>query len=625
MSFASTSLFGPFNMPFYQATPTTDLAPGVWPAALAGRGFLIDTANENWRRASLPILRGQADTGSRQGEQSLNPREPWPRHQENWYFGAGQTYADASDSLPYRYRASKGIDPWTRRQFSLLNDVENITPAGSVAPDETPLVVVAGDTLCVAFPSGSGSVFFTGTDALTVPAVNFTSAQPILQLASNGRYVWIGKTTSIVVYDRQTDVVYEYITEPVELLAYVKQRLMAAVSNTIYNITTPITSLPESDTLASHLLFTHDNPDFTWVGFAEGPRAIYAAGYSGDKSEVYRIALKDDGTGLDVPIPATPGLPDGEIVRSIGNYLGFVLLGTDQGVRFCATDSNGDLAVGALIPTANAVRCFEGQDRFVWYGLTNYDGDSTGLGRMDLEWFTGDLTPAYASDLMVSGQGEVTQVVTFQDRRIFAVTGLGLFVQSDDLVETGTLDLGRFTYGIPYTKVCTEIDVRTEPLPAGASYEVLLARDSDTFVHISTQSSEDSVEFSAPLDGVRGERLEPRLVLTRSTDSILVGPTISRVTLRAMPAPSNRGEQIVVPFILGTELNVSGYEQRRDPAEDLEFIAQLAFLRNPVVYQEGVTYYTVVVEDFDFRPRQLSEGNYAGEGTVLVDMTRMIA
>ena len=31
-------------------------------------------------------------------------------------------------------------------------------------------------------------------------------------------------------------------------------------------------------------------------------------------------------------------------------------------------DGNGDLTLGPILPTNAPVRCFEGEDRFVWYG-----------------------------------------------------------------------------------------------------------------------------------------------------------------------------------------------------------------------------------------------------------------
>jgi hypothetical protein len=108
-------------------------------------------------------------------------------------------------------------------------------------------------------------------------------------------------------------------------------------------------------------------------------------------------------------------LPDGEIARSISGYLGYVVIGTDKGVRFSVADGDGNLTLGALIPTTEPVYCAEGQDRFVWYGLSQFPNNAPygGLGRMDLSAFTGDLTPAYATDINSPSTGAVQAITTY--------------------------------------------------------------------------------------------------------------------------------------------------------------------------------------------------------------------
>src|SRR5690606_22764098 len=102
---------------------------------------------------------------------------------------------------------------------------------------------------------------------------------------------------------------------------------------------------------------------------------------------IYKITITKEGTGLDAPIVAGE-LPDGEVIASIGSYLGFILLGTSKGARFCTVNSAGDLTIGSLIPTSNPVQCFEGQGEFIWFGWTGYDGTHGGLGRMSLRNFS---------------------------------------------------------------------------------------------------------------------------------------------------------------------------------------------------------------------------------------------
>ena len=48
------------------------------------------------------------------------------------------------------------------------------------------------------------------------------------------------------------------------------------------------------------------------------------------------------------------------------------------------------------------VQSMVGNNRFVYFGWNNYDGESTGLGRMDLSTFIDTQAPALTSDLMVT-------------------------------------------------------------------------------------------------------------------------------------------------------------------------------------------------------------------------------
>ena len=75
--------------------------------------------------------------------------------------------------------------------------------------------------------------------------------------------------------------------------------------------------------------FTHPDGNFRWTGFASGQNAIYCAGSSGQKSMVYKVTLKSDGT-LDTPVVAAE-LPIGEQIKSLSSYLGFILIGTNDG------------------------------------------------------------------------------------------------------------------------------------------------------------------------------------------------------------------------------------------------------------------------------------------------------
>jgi hypothetical protein len=379
---------------------------------------------------------------------------------------------------------------------------------------------------------------------------------------------------------------------------------MAADLNSLYNIT--IAGAKPS------ALFTHGNPSFRWVGFASGMVNLYAAGFSGDKSIIYKTTIKTDGTTLDAPSVAGT-LPDGEIVRSISDYLGTILIGTDQGCRYASEDTNGNLTIGSLIPTGNAVSCFESQGPYVWFGWTNYDGLSTGLGRMDLRIFTevletGARVPAYASDLMVDTQGAVFSVATFLNKRIFTVAGSGVWTESDNLVASGTIDTGLIGYGLPDNKLSVSINIRT--LPLDGSYNTYLATDSGQFLNVGAAIDTGTTNEDFPLGFAAGERFEVRHVFQRCIHDATEGPVMTRWTLKVSPgAIDGPAEIITAPFLLHQVVSVLGREEYLDVEYERDAIKALRESQQRVVYQEGTSSYDVLVMDYQWVPYSFVQGD----------------
>ena len=104
------------------------------------------------------------------------------------------------------------------------------------------------------------------------------------------------------------------------------------------------------------------------------------------KSTVYRSTIEPTGTALTVPVQALP-MEGGEFVTALYGYLNFVFVGSNLGVRMCRTlaaydptGNQGDLEAGPLIPglftpgpVSLPVRGFIGNNRFMYFGWSNYD------------------------------------------------------------------------------------------------------------------------------------------------------------------------------------------------------------------------------------------------------------
>ena len=405
-----------------------------------------------------------------------------------------------------------------------------------------------------------------------------------------------------------------YNTLPCTLLTYVKGRLMAANGPSIYNITSA--AVPSA-------LLTQANTDFQWVGFAEGPGFIFAAGFSGTRSLIYKIGLTTDGTALTAPIVAGE-LPTGETVRSVKGYLGFLLVGTDIGLRLASIDGSGNLTFGSLISTPAPVQNFEPADRFVWFGYSNYDGSSTGLGRVDLSVFTQPLTPAYASDVMATGQGAVVSISSTSNRRAFAVSGVGVFVENLTYVPSGTLNTGRITYGISDDKVAMFLDLRHAPLTGtvGASLQV----GGGSSVTMGTSSAAGSTSNAYPLNAQqsRAEYFNLALTLTRDATTLLA-PTVTRLTLRSYPAPS-RSFRFTVPVLLHTRVrDLGGNDQYMNPQDERDFLEGLCRSQALFAYQEGNAGYTVLLDDVTWVPIKQTGDLGSFDGTLVLRLKEVNA
>lgn len=584
--------------------------PGLFPVAIAGRPYLVEENHEGsdrFRRRSVEFIRQQADQSTTPGEATLTPDDLWRRAQEDWSHGAGQVFFDRPDSDRARFRSSKGIDPWTKWRISLLPDTDQKRSSAN-----TNLALV---------PAGSRLYLIDGTELrytsdVTVGGPTWTNVTGVpatapVGLASDGFNVYSGHGAGgIYRTDTGSGTTASFNTRAANgIVAYVKGRLIVSNDDVVVNVTGATTETTILD---------HPNSAFRWVGAAEGPANIYLAGYAGDKSIVYRTAVKADGTALDVAVVAGE-LPDGEIVRSIQGYLGFLCIGTDRGVRFAAIDDNGNLTIGALIEIGSAVRCFEPQERFVWFGWTNYDSASTGLGRLDLTVFTEALTPAWASDLMATAQGDVLSVVTFQSVRVFAVSGSGVWAEDTAKVVTGSSDSGLITFGIPDPKVAMFLDVRHAGLNGEHSASVSV--DGGDFLvagsHGTEGSSSVGVEF--PVGEKRGETFEVRTSLTRDSATTTEGPEITRSTLRAWPAPK-RSESFFVVLVLSETIEVGGRERHVDIAAEIAYLLLLEEDGTPTTYQLGEDTHSVFIRNHEWIPTHRTQDGRQWNGLMALEM-----
>jgi len=597
---------------FYTGTGATQLVPDIFPIAINGRPYMLDMKTGQFTRQYDARVRDSVDQSTEPGESALNPQGLWRRSQSSWHYGAGQQYSDTADAESYRFYSSKGVDPWTRGRLSLLRDTTNVYPTAG-----TNLYAVTADGRL--YGTDGQNVKYT-TDFVTVTTVTGTAASNLYSITSDGYNVFYSYANGdIDQTNAGVSTSSAYITGiEAGVLAYVRGRLMVAGQGVdkrkIWNITTAAGSSANNPTA----LYTHPNTNWTWVGFAAGQNYIYCAGYAGNTSIIYKTQIKADGTSLDIPTAAAE-LPLGEIVQSIYGYLGYIILGTTTGFRFCSTDTDGNLTVGPLVETGASVGAMAGIGKYVYFSWSNFDATSTGIGRMDVSVFISPNQPAYAADLMATAQGTVQSIHEFQNDVLFTVSGVGVFQpHATNLVSSGYLRSGIYRWGVPDAKFIPKLDLRCLPLVGSVTLSV--ASDGGDFYDFATFSTVNAKEKT--FDGLEDKIFEAEIKVTLARDAVgTAGPTLTRWMARAYAAPL-RSQIFSVPIIMHHKLNIQGREYWQDVDIELGYLRDLVDNPRVVTYQENTETFAVVVENVQMQIQQLSYAHKENdhEGTAIVVM-----
>lgn len=600
---------------FYTGSGASQLVPDVFPVAINGRPYMLDMKSGEFTRQFDARVRDSVDQSTEPGEGAINPQGLWRRSQSSWHYGAGQEYSDASDSEAFRFNTSKGVNVWEKGRLTLLpNTIQSRSSANTnlhMATADTRVYITDGQT-----------VAYT-TNLTSFTDVTSTNASNLVDITSDGYNVFFSYADgNIDKTNPSTGAASNYITGiTAGRMDYVKGRLMVAGADgdkhKIWNITTDLTSSANNPSA----LFTHPNTNFAWQGFAAGQNYIYCAGYAGNKTLIYKTVIKQDGTALDIPTVAGE-LPLGEICQTIDGYLGYIVIGLQDGFRFCSADDDGNLVIGPKIVTGSAVESFAGVGQYIYFGWKNYDSTSTGIGRMDISVFISTNQPAYASDLMVTGQGSVTDIHEFNNQPVFAISGLGFYTQhSTNLVSSGTLTSGIYRWGVPDAKFVPKLDLRC--LPLVGSITMSIASDDGNFYDFTAFNKQGQKEST--INGLEERVFEAEIKLTLTQATATTGPTVTRWMARAYAAPL-RSQIFSVPLIMHHRLNIGGREYWQDVDLEMALLRDLVETPRVINYQENAETFSVVVEDIRWQARQLVQGHqdndYEGTATVIMRSVR---
>jgi hypothetical protein len=527
------------------STSTWQNTNEAYDVAVGGLPFFYAISDARpYVRQTAPFNKEQFDNGSEPGEQSLTGW--WLRSQSSFHNGTGIKFYDpsAGETVLHRFTDSDNVDVWTKGQVTLLKETANMTGVTSGIYKLISVVDSATDKLVAWTPANTTIKNYTasGTAVTYTHVVTAGLDTATLAIATDGAHLFVADNDHIYTgeIDTPTSGYTEYYNTGSErvVMAWVKQRLVAGIGASVYELTNAKGS--------SHALptatYTHPNSDWVWSSISEGGSAIYAAGYLGGNSAIYKFVLSTAGVmpTLTSGIVAAQ-LPIGEIVYKIESYLGYLMIGTNKGMRVASiSDTTGDLSYGPLIfEDTNGVYDFAFRDKYVW--ATGTIGTSPGLYRIDLGSEIETLRFAYAKDAYLStATGYATSVdfVGNTNQIAFTTSGSnGIAIQSTTVLATsGSITTGKIRFSTLELKNYKRLLARGTFTSGEFTLSSLATEATGTetqYDHITYNSGVGAVEVTTTQPEIAQEFLGYKFTLSRDATDTTTGPTFKGYQAKA--------------------------------------------------------------------------------------------
>jgi hypothetical protein len=596
---------------------------------LGGFKFMLAAGPES------PLIRRGAPYRTEQVNFSGDPGELalgfwWQRSQDTWHFGAGNPTFDGPGSgdptlAVGRFFTSEGMDVWVPGEFRLLRDVDAVE---AVASDAANLCVVnVGSDPGVAWTEGS-TVFLYSNGSVFSGAASGT----LESMCSDGTNLYAVAGT--VIYKDpptggSTDLYTSGVTGDAFVLRWAKSRLMLGMDNSIYQLDPSVSSaaLPSP-------LYTHPNPDWVWTDIESGPGAIYASGFAGPNSAVFKFVLESDGAlpTLSSGITACE-LPDGEQALSLKSYLlSFIGIGTSEGLRVCSFVDT-DISLAPLTYSDSPVVDLASSSRFLYATTEDAGTGACGLIRVDLSVLTDNGVYAWANDLRANSDpagftavaGSPVGVAVIDNSPLFLVPGESLFeMASDRYAVSGSLTTGRILFGMSDPKVFQRLGF----VGGGAGTVALYTGTDSGSASIFRTSIDMAVRNKIEVDigSSKGSTLTLRFELTRATEDS--SPSVESFQAKALPAQAREDQYILPLRCYDRTENRYGQTEWQRAITTLNAVSQMVRSQEPVTLQfffgDVAEWVTLVVQLEDFEFRQVTCESEDGWGGVLTVSCRTL-
>ncbi len=606
----------------------------AYDVAIAGLPFfLFNSDDAPYRRVTAQYRKQQIDQSREPGEQTLTGW--WVRSQSSFHLGAGIKFFEPvqEESLRFQYTESKGVDVWTRGQATLLNDTASFyagaAPAQLIGVNDgtNDCILVTDGTALKKITTGGTSTTYTQTG----------TASTIYSLTTNGKQYFFVNGTHIhrgnLAGSTSDAEIYNVSSTTRATIRYVKQRLIAAIGNVIYEL-----DANHSGGALPAALYTHPNTSWVWSSIAEGPQAIYISGYdpNGTSSSVFKISLDTTtANSLGFPTLETPtviiDMPEGERINDFDVYLGaYAILATNLGFRAGIADATGDVQYGPLLFKDAPCNNIAFRDNFA-YLSTKVDG-AAGLVRIDLSTtvVTNSLFFPWAWDLIATGTTVTADQVAFfgnSDRAAFT-TGNNTWAESTTtLVPEGYLRTGYIRYNTLELKIFKLMQARVDTTNGGINIDSIDYADNSFRIGTFAQGAAvPEVNINYPQQSQ--EYLGFQFTLTRSSTDTSKGPLFTGYQVKALPAiPRQRLIQYPLSCFdhesdhFGVEIGYEGSAYYR--MSQLESIENVGDTIRVEDFRTGESFIGLI-EELDFINKTPSDKRFSGYGGTLLVTIRTV-
>ena len=414
-------------------------------------------------------------------------------------------------------------------------------------------------------------------------------------------------------------------------MEYTKERIIMCVNDSVYEFPTNQSSMPTA-------VYTHRDQDHIFTSITSSGTAIYISGYSGIQSNIYKFTLESTGAMPTLTSAITAAeLPVGETVFKISYYLGYMAIGTNQGVRIAqVSDQDGSIAYGPLLfESTQPVYDFAFRDKFIW-AATGVEGQA-GVTRINLGQETSPLIFAYAWDLYDPADTltHYTTACAFigdTNRLAFCNAGNGtdgtIYIESATiLMAEGYLRTGYVRYNTLENKIFKLLQPRIDT--TNGAFDIQSIDSTGNSYNIGTFSQGDSVpEININYPVGAQQYVGFKFVMYRSTTNSASGPLFTGYQIKALPAiPRQRLIQYPV-MCYDHEMdkfnNEVGYEgsayARMAQLESVENTGDTIRVED---FRTGESYIGLI-EEMDFINKTPTDKRFSGFGGLLLVTIRSV-